>query len=90
MNLEGRVPAPDSSLTQAECAAFELVTDIIATFPVTAYAKAGQAEPPGWTKPATSVDAVFSPSTIDLGQGSLGQLNSADTVRQLLQPSNLI
>lgn len=58
----------------------EIVTDRIPTVLVTAYAKAGQAEPPGWTKPATSVDAVFSPSTIDLGQGSLSQLKSADTV----------
>ncbi|KAK2614668.1 hypothetical protein N8I77_001474 [Diaporthe amygdali] len=42
---------------------------------VTACAKAGQAEPPGWTKPATSVDEVFSPSTMDLGE-DIGGIHS--------------
>ncbi|KAL1870209.1 hypothetical protein Daus18300_005274 [Diaporthe australafricana] len=42
---------------------------------VTACAKAGQAEPPDWTKPATSVEDVFSPSTMDLGQ-DIGGMHS--------------
>lgn len=49
---------------------------------LTAFSKAGQAEPPGWTKPDTSVDAVFSPSTIDLGQ-DIGGIHSIGTPIQI-------
>lgn len=37
---------------------------------MSACAKAGNPEPPGWTPPGTPVQEVFSPSTADLGQGS--------------------
>lgn len=37
---------------------------------VTACAKAGNIQPPGWTKPETAVQDVFSPSTADLGEGA--------------------
>lgn len=36
---------------------------------VSACAKAGNPEPPGWTKPEIPVQEVFSPSTADLGEG---------------------
>lgn len=42
---------------------------------VTACARAGQAVPPGWTAPATSVDNVFSPTTADLGH-DIGGMHS--------------
>lgn len=58
----------------ARCAPWNMVTDFESFVLATAYAKAGQAEPPGWTKPDTSVDAVFSPSTMNLSQGLLTRL----------------
>ncbi|KAJ4385587.1 hypothetical protein N0V93_010016 [Gnomoniopsis smithogilvyi] len=42
---------------------------------LSACAKAGKPEPTGWTKPATPVQEVFSPSTADLGQ-DLGGMHS--------------
>lgn len=38
-------------------------------WPVSACAKAGMAEPPGWTKPEMPVQEAFSPTTADLGEG---------------------
>lgn len=49
---------------------------------LTAFSKSGQAEPPGWTKSDTSVDAVFSPSTMDLGQ-DIGGIHSIGTPIQI-------
>lgn len=62
---------------------FAIVTGGEALASLTAFSKAGQAEPPGWTKPDSSVDAVFSPSTIDLGQDNIGGIHSIGTPIQI-------
>lgn len=51
------------------CTVIDMLT-LCFTLQVSACAKAGNPEPPGWTPPETPVQEVFSPSTADLGQGS--------------------
>lgn len=41
---------------------------------VTACAAANKMPPPGWTKPKSNVDSVFSPTTRELGSGMIGKI----------------
>jgi hypothetical protein len=49
----------------------ESVTGVLKSKEVSAFAKAKKLPPPRWTRPETSVDAVFSPTTRDLGKSEL-------------------
>lgn len=70
---EASSPSAQSWPASQPASTLSIIADrpfLLGTKKVTACAKAGSPEPPGWTRPEVPVHDVFSPSTADLGEGT--------------------